>query len=171
MRLKKIFIMLILVFFYSTANATIASDSITLGVGGFLDPYIIKLDNITQTVIAVSNENINDIWQLKLNAPAHIDLNFATQTVSPMNIKINQFTAQYLTEKKADGFFDLDLASGVYQFTVKGIAGTGVNNIGGIYSLTTSVATVPIPPAIWLMGTGVILLFKRRVTADKFKHL
>ena len=143
----------------AAAFATIIGDGVTSGNGHDLDPYQVDLSFNSQTILAGANEGITDYWSLNATAAGIYTLAFQSPALG--SASINNFSvAQGSQPASSTGIFTLDVTTpGTYDFLVTGTAGTGFSSglvtIGGIYTVATNFAPVPVPAAIWFMGTAL----------------
>jgi len=145
----------------AAAFATIIGDGVTSGNGHAPTPYLVDLSFNSQTILAGANEDITDHWSLNAAQTGTYSLTFASTTIDLLNVKIDDFSVALGSQPASStGIFTLDVTTpGTYDFLVTGTAGTGFSSgqatIGGIYTVTTDFAPVPVPAAIWFMGTAL----------------
>ena len=145
----------------AAAFATTIGDGVTLGTGDPSTPYLVDLSFNSQTIYADANEGIYNYWRLNATQTGTYHLTFASTTLDLLNVKIDNFTVDPVGSSlpaSPTGMFTVT-TPGTYDFMVTGTAGTGFSNgqatIGGIYTVTTDFAPVPVPAAIWFMGTAL----------------
>lgn len=150
--------------------ASISGDPDGIGGNGHDNlPYLVDLGVTTQTIIAGINEPVTDYWSVTLDEDGFLDISFATQTITALNVAISDFAVEYDGATSGSGIFTLALVAGTYDFLVTGVASGGFDpsnpalpaGIGGIYSVTTEfsagdVGEVPVPAAVWFMGTAML---------------
>ena len=161
----------------AAAFATIIGDGFTQGNGHMANPYEVDLSQVTQTIIAGSNEPVTDYWSLDVLVEGTVNLAFASATLTQLDVAINGFSVEQSGQAPStSGIFTLDLQPGTYNFLVTGTASDGFSQnvlggavnlgIGGIYTVTTdfaagdvdgngTISSVPVPAAIWFMGTAL----------------
>ncbi len=160
----------------ASAFASIVGDGFTQEMGVDNTTYLVDLTENTQTIIAGKNEVVSDFWKLDVITEGSYKLSFASVTLTQLNVSIDGFSvAQAGESPSTSGMFMLDLQPGTYEFFVSGVANDGFSHdvgianlgIGGIYTLTTEFATgdidgdgavsqVPVPAAVWFMGTAML---------------
>ncbi len=168
-------ILLALVLAPASAFATIIGDGFTQGNGHVTTPYLVDLTEVTQTIVAGINEPVTDYWKLEVLTEGTYGLSFASATIVALNVAIDGFSVSKDSMTSASGIYTLDLQPGSYDFFVSGTAKDGFSHdigpialgIGGIYTVTTDfvegdvngdgdVSKVPVPAAVWFMGTAML---------------
>lgn len=179
-------LLLALVLAPASVFATIIGDGFTLGNGHDTNPYMVDLNEVTQTIIAGKSESVTDFWTLDVLTEGTVDITFASATIVALNVAIDNFTASNDGTTNASGIYHLDLLPGTYNFFVSGTAKDGFSQpiggsaidlgIGGIYTVTTGftkgdingdgdISQVPVPAAVWFMGTamfGLLTIGRRK---------
>ncbi len=168
-------LLLALVLAPASAFATIIGDGFTLGNGHVATPYLVDLTEVTQTIVAGVNEPVTDYWELEVLTEGTYNLSFASVSIVALNVAIDGFSVSKDSMANASGIYTLDLQPGTYDFSVSGAARDGFSHdigpialgIGGIYTVTTDFTTgdvdgdgdvsqVPVPAAVWFMGTAML---------------
>jgi hypothetical protein len=128
-------------------------------------PYTINLDVNTQTIIAGAEEIIANYWSIVLAEAGNLEVTFAENDIPALDIVINDFTVDHMGAGVShSGIFSFsNLAVGdVLTFKVTGTATPGGpalsagGSVGGVYSVTTDFSAVPVPAAVWFMGTAML---------------
>ncbi|NOT85369.1 MAG: hypothetical protein HOP02_11455 [Methylococcaceae bacterium] len=101
--------------------------------------------------------NFSDIIKLSVTSSEVADITFANQAFGGL-FDITGFLADDLT----NGYTGLNFANlgmGDYVFQV---TGTSAGISGGLYTVNTVVSAIPVPAAVWFMGSAMVGLFSFR---------
>lgn len=112
-----------------------------------------------QSFITAPIGGVSDIWQLKVGDGEIADITFTSNDL--VNFGLKFFNIENYAVSPSATVSGLVASAVPYQFTVTGTS-NGIG--GGSYLVGTKVSTVPVPAAVWLMGSALVGLvsFGRR---------
>ncbi|MCX7089524.1 MAG: hypothetical protein NTV00_15915 [Methylococcales bacterium] len=110
----------------------------------------------------------SDSWTLNVGSGDVATLTFSPTTLSQRGASLLSLDG-FSVNGETGNFFKAGITAGIYNFSVASTAASGL--FGGTYTGTTTVASavsaVPVPAAVWFMGSAMVGLFsfrKRKVT-------
>lgn len=138
---------------------SIASTVTSLNAPSPSSPSPASYTGTGQSLVTTPVGPLADTWTLNVGAGEKADIAFTNNNLVAFGVQFFDITGfTVLPSASMTG-----LTAGVYSFAV---TGSSVGFGGGSYLVGTKVSPIPVPAAIWLMGSALVGLvsFSRRKT-------